>query len=180
MNDHFDEQLRRRLAGADAPPVFPRNRIRARVRRTLDAPDRPASRSRWAASALWVRAGATAAAAVLVFVAGVQTGRRFEESAQPGRADAARVGQASPPATATVSMSIQQRGTAYLTEVARLSETADSLSPEQLEEARQVAAAILYGVALELLRTAPDDQLAADIARSLRAQRQGTEGERWY
>ena len=181
MTEDKDSKLIEQLTDADPPPSFPRERVRARILTTLDAAECDTGVAAVARRALLWRAAALAAAALVVFVVGVEYGRSLGTSPPIPVADTVRPSAAGSPVQ-TVSMSIQQRGTAYLTEVAKLSETAGTLSPEQLEEARQVALAILYGAAMELVRAAPDDELADAIVRSLRARRQGDPDERllWY
>lgn len=182
MNDRHQDEIGRLLAEVEPAPDFPGERIRQRVSATISERQANERRARGAVLVRFMRPAAAVAAGLLIFVAGAEYGRRL--ATPPIRPVAGQEAQGTAdlsPASRNVSFSIQERGTAYLAEVARLSESAASMTPEQLEEARQVATAILYGAALELVRAAPEDQLADAIVRSLRARRRGDDGELiWY
>lgn len=157
----FEARLRAELREIAEAPEFPRERIRARIRHTLTSRATPARSPRRPVPVL-----AGLAASVLLFVAGAAYGRW---SASPAPAASGRT--AALPAATELPASIQAEGTRYVAALTRLTESADSLTPEQREQARQVALAVLYGAALELMRYAPEDPVAADVYRSVVPQR---------
>ncbi len=182
MSDRQQDEIGRLLAEVEPAPDFPRGRVRERIDASIRQGDLHSRAVRQAGIGGWLRPVAAAAAGLLIFVAGAEYGRRMATPAvQPGVEPSAGPSTNRQQVPRNVSFSIQEQGTAYLAEVARLSETAESMTPEQLEEARQVATAILYGAALELVRAAPDDHLADAIVRSLRSRRRGDDDELiWY
>ncbi len=95
---------------------------------------------------------------------GVEYGRRVAPTIAP---PAAVIRQ--PPLS--VPTSIQAKGTEYVAALARLTELSQELTPEEREQSRQVALAVLYGAALELLRYAPNDPVAASVYRSVSGER---------
>jgi hypothetical protein len=103
-----------------------------------------------------------AAAAVALFFTGIETGRMLTER-QTGRI--VEVVQAKNPQQAAVA--VQQTGSAYVTALSRFTSLADSASPAQTQQGREVAVQMLRAAAGELVRMAPDDPLAADILAAL-------------
>lgn len=101
-----------------------------------------------------------AAAAVLVFVAGAEYGRR--SAAQPE----------SVTASLNTPLAIQLAGTEYVARVADFSSDASNLTTSERSEARQVALAILYAASVELLRESEDDDLLTLVARLIESRRQ--------
>lgn len=104
-----------------------------------------------------------AAAAVALFFMGIETGRMLTER-QTGRI-VGEVVQAKSPQQAAVA--VQQTGSAYVTALSRFTSLADSASPAQTRQGREVAVQMLRAAAGELVRMAPDDPLAADILAAL-------------
>lgn len=117
-----------------------------------------------------------AAAAVALFFTGIETGRMLTER-QTGRI-VGEVVQAKN--TQQAAVAVQQTGSAYVTALSRFTSLADSASPAQTQQGREVAVQMLRAAAGELVRMAPDDPLAADILAALdraRAQQKPARGD---
>lgn len=165
MND-ADRDLKQRVREIAPGAPFPRERIHRRIGKSLDAP-----RRRGGGLPSWLRAAAAVAAGVLLFVAGVEYGRRNVGSAVA--------------VDGSVPTAIQSSGSEWVASISRLRESEAGLDPEQVEQARQVALAVMYGAALELVRNSPDDEMAAAVYRALSIERrnQAAEGEQtrvWF
>jgi hypothetical protein len=156
MEDHDDglgEQLRAQHAAG-----FPRDEIERRIRATImERAASPAPR----AGRAGVRALLAAAAALALFIAGAEYGRRTADPlmlALPMRMDDFEI--------ASVPLSIQSTGSRHMASLARFTEESELLTPEQRRTAREVALAMLAGAALELLResgTSESLRAAADL-----------------
>lgn len=157
MNEHVEENgdpgewLRAHYAAG-----FPRDDIEQRIRATIAQGERaPQVRRNGARLVL------AAAAGVVLFVAGAEYGRRTTEPmllAVPVRMEEAE--------TTSVPLSIQSTGSRHLASLARFTEEAEKLTPEQRRTAREVALAMLAGAALELLRESENSEslrAAADL-----------------
>jgi hypothetical protein len=113
-----------------------------------------------------LRVALAAAAAILVFVSGIEYGRRL---AGP----AAMAPAASEPApditvaTPSLPLAIQSAGSQYVASLAVLSQAYPQLTVEQQRTAREVALAALLGAAIELLRDSGDDDTALRAAADL-------------
>ena len=75
------------------------------------------------------------------------------------------------PSPTSVPIAIQSEGTEYVAAITRLAELGDSLTPQEREQAREVAVAVLYAAALQLLRDAPQDAVAETIYETVAEQR---------
>jgi hypothetical protein len=110
-----------------------------------------------------VRTALAAAAAVVVFVAGSEYGRRTA---------AFGVGIAVAEADLSSPISIQSTGSRYVASLAQFTERASELTVEEREEARQVALAIMYAATAELLLDQENDELLEAVARLVYQKRQ--------
>ena len=143
-HDDLGELLRDEYGG----PAFPREKIRARVRRsTRHAGHRPSA----------IRLTAQVAAALLIFVLG----------SEYGRLTAASNSTTSSPTPTPIEL--QQAGSQYVQQLARVLSTPEAYSETQVLEIRQIAVAILYATAIEL-QAEGDDHIAL-VAALLEASR---------
>jgi anti-sigma-K factor RskA len=166
MNDNqLDPRIARLLEREQAPPPFPKDEVKVRIAETLRRRRERTgpSQKRWYVGPLW-RPALAAAAAVLVFVAGAEYGRRTAV----GASEAAAV----PAAGLSAPISIQSAGSRYVARLAEFTQQASTLTPEEREEARQVAVAILYAATMELLQDQENDELLNAVARLVWSKRQ--------
>jgi len=103
-----------------------------------------------------------AAAAVLLFAAGVAVGRQWDHPAQPVR-------DALAPA-----VDVQRTGTAYVAALRSLAERPDS--PATQAQGREAALSVFYGAASELVRLSPDDAGVHQILKTVSVTRSGRQG----
>ena len=168
-DDRLDHETSELLASEEPGAPFPRDEIRDRIRASVERRRNPgvAAESR----VPWLKIGGAIAASLMIFVAGAEYGRRV--AAPIETAPVATVTAAPEPAiAASLPLSIQTHGSQYVAEMARMAETFEELSPDEREQAREVAIAVLFGAAAELLRAVPEDDSAASVARVLLAQKQ--------
>ena len=163
-DDKLDPRIADLLRKEHAPPAFPKDEVKARVAATLRT-----RRHRRDADQRWflhpvVRTALAAAAAVVVFVAGSEYGRRT------GAINGA--GNSVPEAALSAPISIQSAGSRYVASLAQFTEQSPELMPEEREEARQVALAILYAATAELLQDQENDELLKAVTRLLYNKRQ--------
>ncbi len=152
--------------GADFPRDAIRERIRASVARFQVAEPATSQRSPW------LKVGGAIAASLVIFVAGAEYGRRVASPVVPPQTTEATGLAVEAAFAASVPLSIQTHGSRYIAEMARMSETIDQMTPEERQQAREVALAVLYGAAAEILRAGPQDDAAASVAKVLLAQKQ--------
>jgi hypothetical protein len=163
-DDNLDPRIADLLRKEHAPPAFPKDEVKARVAATLRTrrDGRDIDR-RWFLHPV-VRTAMAAAAAVLVFVAGSEYGRRT--------ATTNGVGNPVPEADLSAPISIQSTGSQYVASLAQFTEQASGLTSEEREEARQVALAIMYAATAELLQDQENDELLEAVARLFYQKRQ--------
>lgn len=169
-NESFDDITRKRLKEADPSPPFPADEIRMRIEATLAGREAGRKRPPGNHSPLrpTLRGLAVLAASLVLFVSGVEYGRRLppeaagQQAVETTRVDPIR----------SVPLTIQHSGSDYISSLTHLSDVAGALSDEEKEQARQVALAVLYGAAVELLRQQPDDPVAARLFETIRAERE--------
>ncbi len=133
---------------------------------------RQAAESATSPRAPWLKIGGAIAASLAIFVAGAEYGRRVASPVVVPQETEAAALAAEPAFAASVPLLIQTYGSQYVAEMARMSETIDQMTPEERQQAREVALAVLYGAATEILRAGPQDDAAASVAKVLLAQRQ--------
>jgi hypothetical protein len=146
--DDLDSELREAMHAASPPAEFQRDALRDRIAGSLAERARSApSRGRPPAhiAAVWL---ARAAAAVLIFALGAFYGRANAPVVESVSSNAFAALEATLPAN--VPLSIQSAGTGYVASLALMSGMRDRLTPEQREQARQVALAVLSGAIAEL------------------------------
>jgi hypothetical protein len=163
-DDNLDPRIADLLRKELAPPAFSKDEVKARVAATLRTrrDGRDIDR-RWFVHPV-VRTAMAAAAAVLVFVAGSEYGRRI--------AAANGAGIAVPEMELSAPISIQSAGSRYVASLAQFTEQAPELTAEEREEARQVALAIMYAATAELLQDQENDGLLETVARLFYSKRQ--------
>lgn len=160
---HIRQLLQREYRAAD----FPKHELRSRIEGTL--------RESGSGGALYSVAGTifrhplartllTVAAAILIFVAGSEYGRRVATSAASQSAEEH--------AEISAPLSIQTAGSAYVARLAEFRSRAPELSEARRQEARQVALAILYAATIELLKESDEDDLLAAVAQLIFSRRQ--------
>jgi hypothetical protein len=115
----------------------------------ISSPDLPRDPIPWWKAA--ARVGLVAAASVLLFVGGVEYGRRTTPQL-PGTF-VLPVGDA-----VSLPLAIQSAGSFYVASLTRLSSDANALSSEERRVAREVGLAALYAASLELSRESIDDE----------------------
>jgi hypothetical protein len=104
-----------------------------------------------------------AAAAVALFMVGVETGRTLQ-----GRQTAQVVELVAARNTQQAALAVQQTGSAYVNALSQFASLADSSRNQaQTRQGREVAVQMLRAAANELVRISPDDPLAAAILASL-------------
>jgi len=170
MSDPND-RLRAALGAARPPAAWPAAEIEDRIRGTIAWRHRrvmglPASSILRSGT---VRALLAAAASLAVFIGGAEYGRRLGASQAPPIAEAA--GPAVPVENVSLPLSIQSAGSRYVASLARFSETAPSLSPEQRQTAREVALALLYSATIELVRESRDDDILRTVSQLVEERR---------
>jgi hypothetical protein len=187
-------RLARLPAAASSPPtLWPRIAERmeagARVPRPVSAlPDgHGAVPERGSGGTRALRWLARAAAAAILFLGGMAAqaardggspaaDRPAPASAQTPRGPLTPAGAGS--SAVAPAAEIQRAGTAYVTAIARLAEHAPSLSADDIEVARQVAYATIFGATHELSALGGADQAAQDIhGRALTAWLRGAAAE---
>lgn len=175
-----EDALREGLRRDFAPPAFPEDEIEARIRASVarrrqrtPRGDRPAP-PRWSGGT--AQAVLAAAASLVLFIGGVEYGRRTAvpppAASAPGPEVVAPVEQA-----VSLPLSIQSAGTRYVAALARFSGQSDALAAEERQVAREVALAALYGATVELLREAGEDDVLSLVAEMVAARRGITVGD---
>jgi hypothetical protein len=148
-----DSRLRDALRDAAPSARFDAETLRARIEESVARGPERAGRShrrpRYRLLLFW---SARAAAAVALLIIGAWYGRRSAESESMRLIPAYQAMTAQPDLfrPVNVPLSIQSAGTGYVASLALLSEMRDQLTPEQHEQARQVALAVLIGAIAEL------------------------------
>lgn len=203
----FEERLRVELQRHHPGPDFPEREMEREIEARMEAVrstregkgGAPVASRRDSADVLplrrdvrwWQRGPVTgllsAAAALLVFIGGVEYGRRGIQTTGiegpvatvAGDAGAREGALRVPGSTESVSLplSIQSAGSEYVATLARFSGTSNQLPDEQREIAREVAMTVLYGAALELLEAIGDDQLLEQLVSEIGRRRFQTDGE---
>jgi hypothetical protein len=167
MNEQWtDEQVGERVSEAYARAAFPREAIAARIESTLETrASEPVASLRWHRRHPVMPALLAAAAAITLFVAGAEYGRRTA----PEPVQAAE-GEAGTP------LAIQESGTRYVADIARFAVLSPGLPRAEREEARQAAVAILYAAILALQEEEDEELLEAaeGLMHSLRRSQQQT------
>ncbi len=163
-DENLDPRIADLLKREHTSPTFPKDEVKARVAATLRTRrDRSDAERRWFIHPA-VRTALAAAAAVVVFVAGSEYGRRT--AAING------VVNSVPEMTLSTPISIQSTGSRYVASLAQFTEQSPELTPEEREEARQVALAIMYAATAELLQDQENDELLEAVARLFHSKRQ--------
>lgn len=192
-----DRALAERFRAWMRGPRFPAGRIEARIRDTLREEAEPREAGRDARAGGDPQAlrpelaaagrGETArrglgrasrvvlagAAAVLLFLAGMEYGRARAPAPSPGplRTAPAVVARASNELPAA--LRIQAAGSRYVATLARFSQESQGVSEAERRAAREVATTILYAAALELLMEAGEDELMENVAWLVALRREG-------
>lgn len=167
MNEQWtDEQVGERVREAYPRADFPREAIAARIESTLEKrASEPVASPRWARRHPVMPALLAAAAAVTLFIAGAEYGRRtVPEPARPAAVEAG------------TPLAIQESGTRYVADIARFADLSPELPRAEREEARQAAVAILYAGILALQEEQDEELLEAaeGLMHSLRRSQQQT------
>ena len=165
--DDLIAALRRK---APSPP-FEADGTRRRIEATIGgATGDPGSRPHWWGSVL--RPVLAIAAGIALFIAGVEYGRsRAARPAQPAPApEPVPMLVLEAP---SLPLTIQSAGSQYIASLARLTEAADRLSPEQRLVAREVALSALLGAALELVREDEGDPTLSRAAALISEKKEG-------
>lgn len=152
MHDHDerDPNLQTGLEDVAPPATFHAERVRARIETSLAANPSGAHLARTSARRAWLWT-ARAAAGLAVFLGGALYGRYAAPAAvSPAAAPAIAFPAPDAVSPAQVALTIQGYGTGYVASLALLAEMRDRLTPEQRDEARQVALAALSGAMAEL------------------------------
>lgn len=172
--DEFDDELRARLRQEFPSADFPRDRIERGIRsRVGERSSTPLAR-RWTGG--WIRSVLPAAAALVVFIAGAEYGRRTGTTGTPVR-DAVpfETGQAEigapEPVESSVPLSIQESGSRYVASLARFGGATGELSPEDRRAAREVALTVFYAALMELLDESGGDEGLREVLRVIADQR---------
>ena len=170
LDEGLDPETSELLASVEPGADFPRDAIRERIRASVAR--REASEPPTSPRSPWLKVGAAIAASLVIFVAGAEYGRRVAAPGVPSQATEATGLAVEPAFAASVPLSIQTHGSQYVAEMARMAETIDQMTPDERQQAREVALAVLYGAAAEILRAGPQDDAAASVAKVLLAQKQ--------
>lgn len=162
--DPMEELLRAELHAPD----FPADEVHARIRRTIAGGGRRSSEAgrvrrssraaEWTGSSRIPRWAAAVAAALLLFVAGAEYGRRSAVSTV-GEMAAVREGALGLP------LAIQASGSDYVARLAELTIPASALSERDRQLAREVAWATLRGAMVELARQSEGDETLRAMIR---------------
>jgi hypothetical protein len=164
QDERDDSQLAEALRHASPSAPFEREALRDRIERSTLAGGAVAVALRIGPRRLVLRWTARAAAAAALFLGGTWYGRSLAPAAVNRPSGVSTQAAAVPPDQ--VPLSIQSAGTGYVASLALLSEMHDRLSPEQRDQARQVALAVLSGAIAELVAT-EDPQAPARMLRTL-------------
>ena len=146
--DDIDAGLRDALRDAAPPAGFDAGALRDRIDSSIAGRATPVPWHRAAPIRLAVPWIARAAAAGVVFALGAWYGRSNAQAITP--ADPASGPFVAGTLPAQLPLSIQSAGTGYVASLAMLSEMRERMTPEQREQARQVALAVLSGAIAEL------------------------------
>lgn len=179
-SEGFDDRLSEALKEGWPRASFPRREIEERLEHTLgrragtSVPQR-AGRAWWRGST--ARSVLAAAASLLLFIGGMEYGRRTAVPERPIMSTADELTPI-PAAPASLPLTIQSAGSEYVASLARFNGEAAGLSTEQRRVAREVALTVLYGAALELLRSSAEDEALEGAVRllSVTALESGSEG----
>lgn len=166
----LDPQTSELLASEEPTADFPRDAIRERIHASVAR--RRAAEAATSPRLPWLKVGAAIAASLVIFVAGAEYGKRVAAPVVAPQVAEAMAMAVEPAFAASVPLLIQTYGSQYVAEMARMSETIDKMTPDERQQAREVALAVLYGAATEILRAGPQDDAAASVAKVLLAQRQ--------
>lgn len=178
-------RLREALKRDFATPRFPGAEIEDRIRASVARRGTRSQDGNGPAPPWWsggtTRAVLAAAASLVLFVGGMEYGRRtavpiapVAPTVGPGATTSGPVAGATEAAEPTsLPLSIQSAGTRYVATLARFTGEADGLAAEERRLAREVALAALYGAAVELLREAGEDDVLRAVAEMV-AVRRGT------
>lgn len=172
--DEFDERLRARLREEFPAAEFPRDRIERDIRRRIGDRSSRAPRTRWPGG--WVRSVLPAAAALVVFIAGAEYGRRTATAASPvpgvvstDTRPAAAGAAAS--VESSVPIAIQESGSRYVASLARLGGETGEMTPEDRRVAREVALTVFHAALTELLDESAGDEGLREVLRAIADQR---------
>jgi hypothetical protein len=108
-----------------------------------------------------LRVAAAAAAATLLFTAGIAVGRKTAEARQIGVHTLAD--------SASLALLEHRTGTEFVNTLERIPTEADASDPRALAQGREVARSTLRAAARQVARVAPNDPVAAMILESTRA-----------
>jgi hypothetical protein len=124
-----------------------------------------ASHGDWSARRSWITAAAVAAG-VALFLGGYSVGQ-----SQGARRTAEAVAALYPDRAERAAARVQSTGTAHAHALYALVQAMGSASAQEREEAGEVAKATLWAAAAEVVRLAPDDELAVRILQEFERQR---------
>jgi hypothetical protein len=178
----LSDEVREDLRSSFSPPPFPKERIERRIRRSIGEPTHADA---WAGTPelatndgrdgfgdpAWsrhvggvVRVALVAAAVLMVFIGGAEYGRRLgPRGSEADRTRAALIASGIDPG-AVLPLEIQASGSRYIATLARFSAESEMLPEDQRKMAREVALAVMYSAALELLSEGGEDQVLQSVA----------------
>jgi hypothetical protein len=144
-----------------SPPVLEERTVRAlRASGLIHAP-----RTTWSSRRPWIVA-ATVAAGIALFLGGYTVGQ-----SQGTRRTAEALAALYPDRAERAAARVQSTGTAHAQALDALVQAMVSASAQEREEAGEVAKATLWAAAAEVVRLAPDDELAVRILQEFERQR---------
>lgn len=177
--DDLDERELKELREMFPSAPFPEGAIEERIRTNagLSGVNHPKALSRqgaltepppWRMGAT-VRTVVAVAAALVLFIGGVEYGRR---TVSPDAPTAPVQGGGTLIAESDPALSIQDAGSRYVATLASFSGEVGNLSPAQRRVAREVALATIYAATLELLRESQDDETLRTVAGMVATRRE--------
>lgn len=172
-DDRIREELRDRFPPAPFPEAEIEDRIRTSLARREGAPGATPKPPGAGSTPGWrgetTRTVLAAAAALVLFIGGMEYGRRT--ATPPGYPAPVTAAPGPVEAAESLPLSLQSAGSRYVASLARFSEEAESLTPGQRQVAREVALATIYGATLELLRESEDDRTLQAVLQMVAARR---------
>ncbi len=186
--DRLDEKLGQLLNDEYGAEDFPAAQIEQRLDHSIEHRQQSlrfrVGRLTSMATSPMAKSMMAAAAALVLFVGGAEYGRRSAEAIQFDT-QAALSEERLYEEGLSVPLSIQSTGSDYVAALAKLSDESDELTEAQLDEARDVTLAVLYGVVVELMRDSGEDEMLSTIAQLIHSRRQAIrnpefEGAIWF
>lgn len=169
MTDQSPEAIESRIRDELDEVSYPKERLRASIRRTIgssrSAPTLSGTRRSRLDGAL--RLLVPMAAALVIFVLGAEYGRRTAPPLHIGVDETQWLaGEAH-----AIPLVIQSAGSEYVAGLARLSSPQTELTPEQRRLGREVAATVLYAAVMELVSESESAPALRSAARLIAAHR---------